>query len=836
MTRVIGMGQGTWKGGAVLVAILLVVVAGAAVNMADVTVDPDEELWLSQEFDIEATCEDTDETYEVFVENVTRDGTVFTAGPDDLGFQKDEGTYFLRGSVFASFIEESDTFRSGKYTMFVGCQDGDDTDWMQHSFTVKTLEMNLLSDIPDTAYAGDELQWEVELTEEGETSSIVRPSHGPEFSVSNNFDTDRNLWRLTIPVPDETGTQDLSVTAEHDGATATETREIDVQDTIQFAATVDRSQVSPGSTVELTTEAIHRGDRLALDQDDIDITFDGDTINDRVTTVDATDDGSTFTIDLPELHPGAYDLNVELDREDTPDAEETVRIDHPVPVTGAFLDADSNPISYEMLFDRDDETVDEISGDGAYDTALTPGEYNVTMLFDGAELWFQDTVVDDWDDIVRYRSYADTGTDTDAAVPGLTVAGLYAYRTGLDYDLVELALDYDAGDLDDPDDVAVYFCDAWNMDRADCYGSWERISATFDDVDTTAYVTGREGAYVIGEHQQLSIRHSSGDIGSAYTPDDELSFSGLVRDENDDRVENASVTMNVDGTDISDTARTGDDGTFTFAFTVPDEDGEYTVELGADGDLYDGSASSFTFDVERPASIDIVTPQNIGGTANTTEETTFYVENTGYTTIDLEPRMDIPFLRDIELDADGLSSGENREGTIIMDIPENVSTDTHTAELGFAFEGQEQAETFGVTVEALEQEQKMEENESVTTVGMISRSLPSVSGVTDAVSVSGVVPDTDSWLRNAVLGIILIQAGIVVVVVARGRIGTGGLRRTERDDVLRTVNDIKSEVGQQRQVEAPVASAAARWRNDGVERDHVLRTMSHIKQQIGQDQ
>ncbi len=810
---------------------------GAAGVSVDTSVQPDSTLWHSEDFEVTATCGETSDQYTVYIENITRGDKEAYGDPGTaVEFARDGNTYLLDGADLRSFLDERYGYTTGKYTFFTRCENDNDVGVSKQSLTVESLVATLEHDLKDAYYAGSQANLSLALQKEGEGSPVnigansdPQPTFtllmdGAERDVSTYYDGSGRYWVLNTDVPNEPGAYDVEIRAAHDGATATVTETVTVKDTLRFGTALDSTQVDPGSTITLTTEAIYRGERLALDADDIAVTFDGDTINDRVTLQDKSSDGSTFAVDLPEKTPGTYSMSVELVRDDTPAAEDTHTVSHPVPVTGTFQQG-NELIPYEMTFTQDGDTKQELSGDGAYDTALAPDYYNMSLVFPDAELLFQNTVVDGWEDAMRYRSYDGNH------VPGLSVAGLYAYRTALDYDAVDLTLQYDASRVDSLEDLVVYHCDGWNMGGASCYGSWREVAASFDDVDSEVTLAGSEGAYAVGERDRLSIRHSAGDIRSSYTPDQEISFTGLVRDSDGNRVGNASVTMTVDGADTSETTGTGTKGTFAFAFDVPDEAGTYTVDLTVDKGLYRDASTSLTFDVERPAAVDIVTPQNVKMQANTTRNVSFYVENTGYTTIKtLEPQLDIPFLSDFALDTEQFRSGENREGILVLDVPANASTDTYTAEIGFGFRDETVSDTFGLTVEALPEEELTGQNaSSETTVGMISRSLPSFSGMD--VSMSGVLPDTDDWFQNAVLGIILFQVGIVVFFTVRGRIGGGP---AERDEVIRTVNDIKQDVGGRTgdALSAAPNTVTVHRRNDDVERDHVMRTMSHIKSQI----
>lgn len=812
---------------AVTLFLLLVAVGVGAVNLTSVSVEQGDTLWLSQDPQIAAECDPGSVVtpHSVYVENVTRDGIVFPAGEDLLFDHDTNNDYFL--SDFKSFIEKKDSYTAGVYTFFVACEDADGTDLdrVQHSFMVKTLELALVSGLEETMYAGDVAKVNATLKEVGEGSPhVIGAGEDPSFSVDGVFNSNTNQWVLNMPIPEEPGTHDITITASHDGATASVTQEVTVSDVLQFDVNVPKTMVNPGSTVSFTVSAVHEGEPLDLDAGDIGVTFDGDDIIGDVTVTDTSGSSTTFTVELPERDPGAYDLTVELDRNGVPSASRTFTVKHPVRITGAFVDQDDDPVSFTLDFSQDDVTEHRFSGNGAYDEKLTPGVYNVTMDFNDAVVRLYNVDVGEWEDPVRYAAYGGS------AVPGFALAGLYAYQSALSYDDARLTLRYNAGNVDNPEELEVYRCRGWNVDKASCYTDWEEVSASFSTVNNRVHVnTEVEGAYAIGRRDALQLKYAVEELKASYTPDDELYVTGLVRNAAGDRVPNASVSLSVDDADISTRTWTDGNGAFDFTVAAPEEQGSYTAELTAVQDPYRDGGASFTFDVQRPPNIDIVAPQNVRTRANTSKNVTIYVENNGFAEItDLAPVLDdVPFADQIIYDEAPLQIGDNREFTLVLAVPANASAKTHTAEIVFSYKGEERSAAFGVTVDPLEDAEVEENASSETVIGMISRSIPSVSA--PGVGSGPLLPSTVS-LQSVVVAIIALQVGIVLFFTVRGRAGGAG---AERDHVIRTVNGIKREVRQHQRDRLTPGARNAFWRrSDGVERDQVLRTMTHIKDQI----
>lgn len=822
-----------------LVLALGVMVFGAvagAVNV-DVSVQPDDTLWLSEDFEVTAVCEPTSGTYTVYVKNVSQGQKEVEADPSELMYDKDGNQYVLSGSAVKSFIPWG--YQPGEYTFFTTCDGGNATDTVKHAITVETLVAEVENGLDGEYFAGQQENLSLTLKKEGEGSPVIiggdsdpQPTFsatidGDSIPVSSYYNAGNRQWVLNIGIPEEPGTHTLQLTAAHDGAETTVTRELTVQDTLQFDADLGRHMVSAGQTVTLDLTTVYQGDDVSLTRDDLSLELDGEELGDAVVMVD----GSTAEITFPEKEPGTYDMIVTLEKAGVPSAEESFTVQYPVRVSGEFTDRNDNPLSYTMEFSQDANTKAQLERRGEYNMRVPAGTYNVTIRFRDATLTFRDADVSEaWDDPVRYTPY-----DTNR-LPGLRLAGLYSFRTSLEYDAVDASFTYDAGAVNNPEQLGVYRCTGWNGEQTTCYTSWSERSAGRDEVRSRMTVDDAgEGAFAIGRRTALTVTYAEDDLQNTYTPDQRVELSGRVRGPDGADVPNASVSVNVPGTDISTRTWTDTTGTFDISFTVPEEAGTYTMQVDAERSPYRDGAAVIDFSVERPAGLNIISPETVRATANTTKNVTIYVENTGYTTLSgLSVDTDsVPFFERIAFDDRPLQAGESREAPVTLTVPADAKTETHKAELVFSYGEKEESAVFGVTVEALDEGETAAQTGSETTSGLVAGTLPALPSVSD---VTAPISDMNLPFGEVILFIIALQAGLVVIVLAHGKIT--GRSGTRRDHVIRTVSDIKNEVGRAMNQAQPAADTGTdreysfRRRNDGVEREQVLRAMQHIKDQL----
>lgn len=798
---------------AVLIAVVFAVFLplGGASTITDVGVSK-QQPWTDDAFDITTTCTPENQTHQVVLENVTRDrvdGRTVWAPGTDLSFTANpdvEGEYFLRTEKVKDYINARGSFGPGDYRFAVRCGAGNASDAAFGNVTVRRLVASLEEGLGGTYYTDETAKALVEVRVEAFGSTPVwagdveRPTFWVDWGDGREalpywFDAERKYWALNVSMPAQTGDRAAALVAAYDGAETSDTTTVTVEEPLSFDVSASPLEVGAGDTVTLDVAATHRGDQLTVGKEDVSVTVDGSTVT-GLTAETVAEGASRFTFPAPDLDPGAYQLGVDLSGYS---ASATRTLRYPIMVEGRFEDRNGQGVRHALRFRDGQRTVMELSGRGDYAGSVLPGTYDVEAVFENgrAAARFSDVDVEAWDDPLRYARY-------EGGVPGLRVAGLYAFRAGMDFDAVDLTLEYDEAAVDNPDGLAVFRCDGWNMGDGTCYTGWSEVAADFDAVQAEARVSSASlSAFAVGRRDGLRVLH--GHEKEAYLPDGAVSFGGMVQDGAGNPVQNASVTLDLAPAGMTRTVTTDAQGRYTFTVPAPDAAGTYTAELTAAKAPYADGGAAFTFDVERPPRLEVTAPDSVTLRQNSSKRMDVFVKNTGYAAIDdiQAGTEDIPFLERVAYNRASLERNESRRVTVSLAAGPNATPGTHTAKIRFTYADDAAVEhVFGVTVEAVETA-----SGSQTT---LTGNLP-VSGVSAALadaSPAGVPVTT------VVFVVLLLQGGIVAFFFLRTRIGVDR-------PVIGTVSTVRDDI-----------SAPGLFGGGEPERENVLRAVDHIKEEL----
>jgi hypothetical protein len=284
---------------------LLTLAVGIAKSTPDLSVliQPDNNLWLSEELNVSLTCMDNNPnaTIESAYLNVTGPGGFFVY-------------YDMNENSYGSYSKYIDDFNQiGEYNVHIYCENNltevgnEKLDIKVSEFTVDIVEMD-----PDPVYIGDELEVGIATKIDGE------PHHyqGINFNlkignVEENFDASvpyRNgLWEINIEPPESIGTYDISVQADYDRTTASDEDEIEVKSPLQFELLdVDKSWIKEEDNITLTFQNSYKGEPFTFTENNLKIKI--DSYNCEILDISGVGTYSYVKIDTPDLSPGTYNL------------------------------------------------------------------------------------------------------------------------------------------------------------------------------------------------------------------------------------------------------------------------------------------------------------------------------------------------------------------------------------------------------------------------------------------------------------------------------------------------------------------------------------------------
>lgn len=793
---------------------LLIFVPGiaSAVNIDSISVEPNSP-WKTQDFTITTTCGKTGETHTVYIGNITRNSDEIPGSKEELLMTKEDDVYKISGNELKTFLEERGGFKAAKYSFYVVCKKDGESQAEEGQFTVRNLNATVVEDsLDETYYTGQKIEIPVEVYEEveGQSPILVKDDVNLTMTIGDKsvsktfFRKDTGDWVLTATVPNEPGTYQAMIDVKHAGGEDSISKEIRAKEDLVFDIDVSRSDY----ILSLVTEAKHKDEEIAVTEDDLDVDFDGDSLNDELSEESVSKESSEFQINLPEKDPGIYDLTVNFERTELPEASYEEKITFPKKIGGRFEDSDEESIEFKLKFlNEDREKV--VDGEGSYSTEIVPDEYDVGVKLEDANLKFKEVAVDDWQNPIKYHKYGKN-------VDGLRVAGLHAFTTSFDYSEADLEFGYNTDGFEDPSELKIFRCEDWNFDGGKCYGSWETVSGSLEEVSNTAKVEDAGlGAYAVGKRDKLSISYSLEE--DVYLPDDILEVSGVVKNLAGKTIQNANITLEIESDSSERKTITDKDGIFDFSAGVPKEDSEYILNLTAEKKPYISNKISTDFEVKRKPSLEIVAPDSIDLKPNTTKQVNMYVRNNGYKTLeDIEPKTEeVPFLEKIEFKSTPIYMNQSRDVLLTLEVPHNATPDLYDAEISFLYANDKATAPFGINVE--EPTSYKEVNTSETVTGRFIESFSSI-------SVSSVL-DGNLPLKKILIAVISVQVILVLFFYWRSNKNIG---KTLRKDITNLKGSIrgKSEKGK------PTKTNKPQKKSKGVMRDENMIKISHIKSEI----
>ena len=283
----------------------------------------------------------------------------------------------------------------------------------------------------------------------------------------------------------------------------------------------------------------------------------------------------------------------------------------------------------------------------------------------------------------------------DVNIEGLNPVNMMMVKFGYPLDNIEdINMAFDSGKVD-PQSMKVFECDAWNFEGEDCLTSWSSISeddttvnpatwtVSLDDTDLYE-IEGEKilmNAYVIGSNSRIELQDAIDVPDLSIQSGETLEASGVLIDENGNRVEDANVTLSLIGGDGEWTASSDSTGSFEFQEDLEDvEKGNYQLRLEASKPPYEPleKKSSSTVEVYYEKSINVDSQSEPLIPPGERYDIDYEVENNGQTAV-----------KDIEFDISGvnrnryelshselelLEPGEIDTVTLTLDPPEEFET------------------------------------------------------------------------------------------------------------------------------------------------------------------
>jgi hypothetical protein len=677
---------------------LLTLAVGIAKSTPDLSVliQPDNNLWLSEELNVSLTCMDNNPnaTIESAYLNVTGPGGFFVY-------------YDMNENSYGSYSKYIDDFNQiGEYNVHIYCENNltevgnEKLDIKVSEFTVDIVEMD-----PDPVYIGDELEVGIATKIDGE------PHHyqGINFNlkignVEENFDASvpyRNgLWEINIEPPESIGTYDISVQADYDRTTASDEDEIEVKSPLQFELLdVDKSWIKEEDNITLTFQNSYKGEPFTFTENNLKIKI--DSYNCEILDISGVGTYSYVKIDTPDLSPGTYNLRAELTYVSGSDEfrkTETDKVSYVVPVIGEIVDPRDKAISTTIKFEKADLTKSVGNdGKGAYSSEIPKGTYDIEVDFPHSNLLLEDVEVNSFEDPIRYDEIT-SGFELE----GIGVNAIFVYEIALDFDEASLEMWYDDGLVPDEERIMVYRCQKWNFGARTCNGDWKEITANIDTIrNEVSLDTITLSAFLIGYKKEMII--DSNIEENNYFLNDIVKVLGIVEDENQKAIENVKITGEVRGTDITFTTETDSGGVFTKEFQGPSTEGKFNLILTADKSPYDEVQQTLELEMLKSKRLTLTVPNSLKLEQGHNANTEFLLNNIGQTDYyDLSlslSGLSSDFYEINISEIDEIKAGEEKRIPVVVSIPESANEGRYTGTVRLIGEDVNLEEAFTLEVQ-----------------------------------------------------------------------------------------------------------------------------------------
>ena len=398
--------------------------------------------------------------------------------------------------------------------------------------------------------------------------------------------------------------------------------------------------------------------------------------------------GSTITILTPFLSPGEHTLTVNYGK-----YKDSSRVYYASKITGRILDDSRKPVSARFTIFKNGVQVfsSTTNSTGDYDIALPPDHYDLKVELPQATLYFKDFYFRDVDGLISYF-YKDS-----ISIEGLRVYGFYIFEFSGSYSSVNLHLKYNKKNVEDEDNMKVFYCSSWNFATNSCNSKWETIDFILDKVNSKVTLSlDHLSAFVIG--REISLKVACSINKKLFYINEKASIVCLVEDEDGNAVENASITLNIKGRVVS--GKTSANGIFTYEYLISEE-GDFNVSVFVHKNPYLSASSYFTFSAERKKELFISFPDLIRAEVGKSVTLEFSIFNAGQAELsDLQIYFeDLPFKYSISQEhLDKFLVGERKNFTLTIFIPENASTATYSPKIKVVSKELEASKSFGLTL------------------------------------------------------------------------------------------------------------------------------------------
>lgn len=632
-----------------------------------------------------------------------------------------EMNFVLGGSGYYLDIDKSYLDRAGAFNATVFCKTNESEVNSTISFDVSMLT-GYITNFTDFSYPSKTVQIgfiikknDMEITS-GVSFNVYFNNQQKTLKLPPAYDTSRG-WLLWLDTPDSPGTYNVLVTANYSDASFSESRNMEISNEIIFELkSMDKTSVKENDNITAVFSAFDKGTILELTKNDVSIRINE---NDAAFNITKTGNSYSAIIVAPNLQPGKYDLKIRLLYRDG--YVITQSIHYPLEISGKMLDKDNRQVNTEIKFLSNNVEKYKFYTDstGSYSGSINPDIYDINFAFPQANLKLERVFVNSFNDPIRY-TFIDHHQIT-----GISNSKVYIFNAALSFYRANIEFSYSDSDFLDETKIKVFKCPSWSPVKLACNSNWLEFNPQIDTVRNKINITTDAiSVFALGEKDSIDLKFN---IEDKYRIKDLIKINGIASDSYDNPIDNASVSISING--VSYRTTSNENGVFSFEMLSPEEEGNYTLYLRAEKQPYIQYILNPKIEVTKIRAIAITAPDSIKikKGENYTQEIIF--TNTG----DVElynlrieimgPEEKYFFLTPL---IEKLSVGEEKRINLYFFAPEDSEVSTKAATIKLYGDGIAEEKTFGFTI-MKNQEEETNEN-PITGFSVASAPIPKIDG------------------------------------------------------------------------------------------------------------
>lgn len=529
----------------------------------------------------------------------------------------------------------------GTYTASVSCQYLGLSKTASKIFSVRSMELSIVKDSKEIdAYIGDVFELKIDFRVDGssvalsksdykikvgdieaDVLSVVGMSGYQKLGIDICGDTSLDKCMKELPE----GLYDLTVTAYYSSSKSISVKEknyVRVNPPMKISFKNDRVECSVGAVCnpEIEFTLSHTStDSSPISKNDVSARILGNRVFEKayVEDVYCSQSSCKLKINIPaNLQPGIYDLFVAIEKDigdNSYTVEEPLTLEVVLRLSGIMTDAAGEVVNSAFtLTNLNTGQIVSTATDssGRYSINLLPGYYSLEARMRGTVVKFSNVTISSTDFLLgilgnplRY----DEGHLNSDGPPGVRTIKVFAVELALPFSSAWFYVPYDSSLVNgDENNLKVYRCSNWNLDKGMCSSSWVEVKAEVHTIrNAVEFVSDSASAFIIGEQRALHMQNI--ELESAkVNVGDTIVVNGKVLDSDGHPVEGAQIRLSFPAFNMVSSTESTTGGFFRATITAPYTTGYPDLVVRASKASYAPAEAVTTLEVSMKKELSIL--------------------------------------------------------------------------------------------------------------------------------------------------------------------------------------------------------------------------------------